>query len=587
MTVKSPIARRIIACACSIAMAGTLLPAAAFAGTDDETKEAAALTILSVQLDDEGAPIATTKTTAATFTASQLSSAAQSGSYSYIYGGKSSKTKVDASQVVTFNSLLSGVIGWDGNASFKLSDSAADTVKVDDLFTSKPYKYSYSDVSSDKSYFPKYENSTESKINTDGAVKVPAGLALSAKKGTIEENATAAETQATEEVTSTPIGVIGSANDGSSLATGNQFWTGVKTIVVYYTSVLTIKTATKQADGSIGASTTAKTFTASQLAELAKANAGKVANYLYSGKGKITKLETDDYVTYSQLFSGINAWKSGAVVTVADTGGATGNTGFTYSELSSPGYYFPKYENATGAQINKDDAVEVPAGIAITTKSGIVEDSAIAEETTCDSAGKSMCTVLGASKNAESLLAGMCFWGNVGLVTIISPAKNTISASSKLTVKPGKSAQIKVSKAQGTLSYKSGSKLVTVNGKGKVTVSKKAKLGKTYTVTVTAAGNDNFTAGSVTVKVCVKGANTLKVTPAKKTVKRGTSFKIKTRKAKGKVSYKSSNKKVKVTKKGVVKIGKKAKKGSCKITVKAAGNSKYLPGSKTVKVRIK
>ena len=69
---------------------------------------------------------------------------------------------------------------------------------------------------------------------------------------------------------------------------------------------------------------------------------------------------------------------------------------------------------------------------------------------------------------------------------------------------------VTISNAQGTVTYKkvSGSKKITVNARtGRITVAKRTKRG-TYTVTirVTAAGNQNYEAGTktVTVKVRVK-----------------------------------------------------------------------------------
>jgi hypothetical protein len=89
-------------------------------------------------------------------------------------------------------------------------------------------------------------------------------------------------------------------------------------------------------------------------------------------------------------------------------------------------------------------------------------------------------------------------------------------AANPLTVSPGsksltvakckKKAQtftIKVSKAQGTVSYKSSkTKYVTVS-KGKVTVKKGTPKG-TYKITVTAKGNGNYKSGSKNVTITVK-----------------------------------------------------------------------------------
>jgi hypothetical protein len=100
--------------------------------------------------------------------------------------------------------------------------------------------------------------------------------------------------------------------------------------------------------------------------------------------------------------------------------------------------------------------------------------------------------------------------GSVTKTFTITKATNPLTVSptsKKLTVaKCKKKAQtftIKVSKAQGTVSYKSSNtKYVTVS-KGKVTVKKGTPKG-TYKVTVTAKGNGNYKSGSKTVTITVK-----------------------------------------------------------------------------------
>ena len=62
---------------------------------------------------------------------------------------------------------------------------------------------------------------------------------------------------------------------------------------------------------------------------------------------------------------------------------------------------------------------------------------------------------------------------------------------------------IKPSSAQGKVTYTSSSKKVTVTSKGKVTVKKGTAKG-TYKITVKAAGNSKYKAGSKVVKVVVK-----------------------------------------------------------------------------------
>ena len=93
-----------------------------------------------------------------------------------------------------------------------------------------------------------------------------------------------------------------------------------------------------------------------------------------------------------------------------------------------------------------------------------------------------------------------------------------------------------------------------------------------------------------------KKKNPLKVTVAKKTFKRsklkkGAAFRIKVKKAKGKVTFQPDKKarkaKIRVTKKGKVTIPKNCRKGLYKITVKAGGGTAYKAGTKVVTIRVK
>ena len=157
---------------------------------------------------------------------------------------------------------------------------------------------------------------------------------------------------------------------------------------------------------------------------------------------------------------------------------------------------------------------------------------------------------------------------------------------------------------QGTISYKvvkapsKASKYITVGKKGKVTVKKGAKIG-TYVVRVSAAGDDNYNAGSkdVTIKV---NKLTQKITAkvSKKTVK-ASSVKKKAKtfnigaKAKTGISYKvvktpdKAKKYISVNKKGKVTIKKKAPKGTYEIRVTAKANGTYNAATKTIKVVVK
>lgn len=95
------------------------------------------------------------------------------------------------------------------------------------------------------------------------------------------------------------------------------------------------------------------------------------------------------------------------------------------------------------------------------------------------------------------------------ITVTVNKAKQPMTVSGNLTLKASdlkkkdKTATIKVSKAQGAVTYKSNSKSVTVDKKGKVTVKKGTKKGK-YTITVTAAGNKTYASGKKTVTITVK-----------------------------------------------------------------------------------
>ena len=86
------------------------------------------------------------------------------------------------------------------------------------------------------------------------------------------------------------------------------------------------------------------------------------------------------------------------------------------------------------------------------------------------------------------------------------------------------------------------------------------------------------------------------VKPAKKTVRRGKTFKLKTTlsKGNGKVTYKKTkgDKKIKVTKAGTVKVGKKLKKGKTyrikvKVSVASTNNYKATSTTKTITIKVK
>ena len=194
--------------------------------------------------------------------------------------------------------------------------------------------------------------------------------------------------------------------------------------------------------------------------------------------------------------------------------------------------------------------------------------------------------------------------GKVETATIAKLKLNTLTiktySKSLVFATKARTFSIGTTKAQGKVTYTPNTAAknakITVTTAGKVTVPKKCPVG-TYTITVKAAGNSTYVAGSKTVTIKItKAANPLKIKVASKTYKRAKlskkkTFKIGATKAKGKVTYtrnkKAKKAKIKVTAKGKVTVPKKCKKGTYKITVMAKGNTNYKAGSKTVKIVVK
>lgn len=174
------------------------------------------------------------------------------------------------------------------------------------------------------------------------------------------------------------------------------------------------------------------------------------------------------------------------------------------------------------------------------------------------------------------------------------PVKQTLktsAASYKKTYGDKKFALGAKTSGDGALSYKSSNtKVAVVSSKGIVTI----KGAGTAKITVKAAATSAYKAASKTVTVTVaKAAQPMKVKISAKTCKasalksKAATFSIGTSKAVGKVTYKTDSKYVKVSSKGVVTVKKGTKKGTYKVTVKAAGNTNYKSGSKTVKITVK
>ena len=134
---------------------------------------------------------------------------------------------------------------------------------------------------------------------------------------------------------------------------------------------------------------------------------------------------------------------------------------------------------------------------------------------------------------------------------------------------------------------------------GQVKFSTNGLAPKTYTATITFAGNTIYKQSTTTAKVTVKKA-TPKLTAAKKTFKKSVKTKkytvtlkdnngkaMKKVKLTLKIKGKTYKAKTNVKGKAVFKIKKLTKKGTFKAKVKFAGNTYYNAVTKTVKIKIK
>ncbi len=148
----------------------------------------------------------------------------------------------------------------------------------------------------------------------------------------------------------------------------------------------------------------------------------------------------------------------------------------------------------------------------------------------------------------------------------------------------GRSKTLKVSNAKGHITYKSSKpKVVGIDTKGKMIPRSSGKA----TITIKSAGNDSYKAATLKVKVTVKKQKQkMTVRPRSLTLYMGSKgASLKVSKAKGKVTYKSSDPKVvKVSKKGRVTP---RSSGNATITVRASGNASYKAATHRVKVRVK
>ena len=142
------------------------------------------------------------------------------------------------------------------------------------------------------------------------------------------------------------------------------------------------------------------------------------------------------------------------------------------------------------------------------------------------------------------------------------------------------------------------SKTLTTNVKGQISVAISSLVPKTYTATISFAGDKIYTASSTNAKVVVAKAKSVitakkKTFKAKKKIKKYTITlkankkaisKVKvTLKVKGKTYKAKTNAKGKAT----FKINKLTKKGKHTATIKFAGNKYYKASTKKVKITVK
>ena len=496
---KVSMAKRIIACVCSVAMAGALVPAVAAASDGGSTAEDTALTVKYQKVDEQGNKIGIELTK--TYTMSQLQTMTTNTTESFLYSGKGRVTKVTSSEVVEFYTIMQDVVGDN------YSDVSIAVKSGSDGSTGK-YKFDYDDVTLSKFYFPNYVNNSESDINTADSEYVWAGLALSAKKATVESDQVAKDVEATETVTDVPMTVDGS-KDGE-LQAGSHFWTGINELDITYVApaMRIVDSATQDV---------LKTYSTSDLESLANKNTSTVS-YQYAGKGKFTKVTSSNYVTFSQLLEGVSSWKAGSTATMAAGGDMNTKHTYTYEELTNPGYYFPNAAN-NSESLNTTGAVEVPAALALSYSKGSVEKDSTFNDTTVTPTEGSV-VVMGTTKDATSLNAGNIFWTNVDTIYVTAGATPSVQPSTTVTkkantlkvgktkvkVKKGKTAKIAVKKAKGKVTVKVNKKKiakVTYKKKTGKIIIKGLKKGKAK-ITVTAKGNANYKSGKKTITVTVK-----------------------------------------------------------------------------------
>ena len=174
---------------------------------------------------------------------------------------------------------------------------------------------------------------------------------------------------------------------------------------------------------------------------------------------------------------------------------------------------------------------------------------------------------------------------DVNVNVLINPSEIEAPENISLNLTESRSIAAQLVKpADGQLTYRSDDEqIVTVDGNGVITAH---KLGNT-TVTISYAGNENYTASSKTVKVNVVGVSTAIEVADNIEVNLSETHMINARLvpyAIGKLNYESSNTSV-VTVSGYGLLTARGI-GEADITVSFAGEGKYLPNSTVVHVKV-
>lgn len=249
------------------------------------------------------------------------------------------------------------------------------------------------------------------------------------------------------------------------------------------------------------------TFDWDQLKRLAATSVDNAEPAAFQYGTTVVYSAPKQYVTFDTLVSaaGVSKWDY-AEVAATDGFASTVN-----ASINTEGKWWPA-QTTSGYATAGGEAV--PAVIAISYATANIESTAAAAAAEIaanyDKLKAEDTKVLVGATEADYVageLAGSRFATSVCTMNFVLLKTNTLSVTpTSKTVKNNKKTTVKlnIKKAQGEVSCSvSGpSKKVTVTKAGKVTVAKGAKTGK-YTVTVTAAGNETYKAGTkkVTIKV--------------------------------------------------------------------------------------